>query len=105
MTETSTFLLDESGAEEPFFKNLHANDATKNAFKKIISSIKSTVVPEAPQPVPPVTYNMQYQFNGNRYYDTFKGLATPARVNGYSKPQTSEFQAFEWERRKNYPYS
>lgn len=105
VTETSTFLLDESGAEEPFFKNLHAHESTKSAFKKIMDSIKSTVAPEAPQPPPPVTYSMPFQPQANRYYETFKGVATPARVNRYSKPQMSEFQAFEWERRNNYPYS
>ena len=105
VAETSTFLLDESGAEEPFFKNLHANESTKGAFKKIINSIKNTVVPEVPQPGPSVAYNAPFQTYGNRYYETFKGIATPARVNGYSRPQMSEFQTFEWERRTHYPYS
>ncbi|KAK8802592.1 hypothetical protein WA171_006271 [Blastocystis sp. BT1] len=67
VAETSTFLLDESGAEEPFFKNLHANESTKGAFKKIINSIKNTVVPEVPQPGPSVAYNAPFQTYGNRY--------------------------------------
>ena len=93
--DSSTYILEEEGAEEPFFKDLHASDATRDVFKSLIGSKREAV--------PPPVFT---QPNGNRYYDTFKNLETPLKQNydGFSRPRNAQLESFERERRNQYMY-
>ena len=92
--DTSTCLLEEEGEEEPFFKDLHASDATRDVLKSFVGS-KWETTPPPPAFVQP---------NGNRYYETFKNLETPAKqsYDGFYRPRNAQLESFERERR--YPY-
>lgn len=94
--DTSTVLLDDEGEEEPFFKDLHARDATRDVLKSFIGSTKETA------PLPPI----YVQPNGNRYYETFKNLQTPVKPNysGFPRPRNPQLELFERERRNQYMY-
>ena len=92
--DTSTLLLEEEGEDEPFFKDLHAREATRDVLKSFIGSKRESL---PPQPV-------FTQPNGNRYYETFKNLETPIKLNynGFYRPQNAQMELFERERREQY---
>lgn len=93
--DTSTYLLEEDGEEEPFFKDLHASATTRDVLKSFVGSKREAALP------PPVFI----QPNGNRYYETFKNLETPAKQNyNWYRPRNAQLESFERERRNRYMY-